>query len=73
MTAYLVPRSIYGDLGALRRNTRLAVDDPRIVNNPRAVEDLVKRKLLVKLSEDEASPPDPKVKAKGRKRVADAE
>ncbi|SHF05125.1 hypothetical protein SAMN02745157_1521 [Kaistia soli DSM 19436] len=64
MKQYRVTRSIYGELGSLRRGEVLPGDDPRIVNNSRHVKDLVARKLLVAEDEDE-KPDAPKGKAKG--------
>jgi hypothetical protein len=53
MKQYRVARSIFGSLGSLKRRAVLLADDPRIVNNPTAVEDLVKRKLLIEESKDD--------------------
>lgn len=47
MKQYRVTRSLYGELGSLRRNQVLPGDDPRIISNDRHVRDLLKRKLLV--------------------------
>lgn len=60
---YRVPRSIFGDLGSLRRNEVLAEDDPRIVKNQTAFKDLVKRKLLIE-EDAEAEQPKPAGKTK---------
>ncbi len=68
MKQYRVARSIYGDLGSLRRNAVLIATDPRLKDKKRAVDDLVKRGLLIEEDADaEAESADsgpPKRKAK---------
>lgn len=54
MKTYTVARSIYGDLGSLKRNQVLNEDDPRIVNNPKAVKELVGRKMLIEGTADDS-------------------
>jgi hypothetical protein len=63
---YRVSRSIFGDLGSLKRRAVLTEDDPRIVANPTAFNDLVKRKLLVEEDAD-AEPAKSAAKAKPAK------
>jgi hypothetical protein len=77
---YHVARSLYGELGSLKRNQRLADDDPRIVDNPKAVKHLEKHNLLIRLDDDEAAAADAakaaskaETKGKGKKRAPDAE
>ncbi|MDR7034500.1 hypothetical protein [Mesorhizobium sp. BE184] len=53
---YRVARSLFGTFGSLRRNAVLAGDDPRIADNKRAFDLLVKRKLLVEENIDDDKP-----------------
>lgn len=66
MKVYRVERSIFGELGSLKRGQTLNENDPRIVNNKRHVDDLVKRKLLTVSEADPAAKP-----AKGKARGGD--
>lgn len=71
MKVYRVARSIFGELGSLKRNQVLAADDPRIINNATAVKDLLKRKLLVEGDgTDETQKPKP-AKSKSKPKPAD--
>lgn len=73
---YHVTRSLYGELGSLKRNQRLADDDPRIVNNPKAVKHLEQHGLLIRMDDDEAGAIDAAkaaAKGKAKKRIPDAE
>lgn len=62
MKHYRVTRSIFGDLGPLRRDQTIAEDDPRIEKNPTAVKLLVERKLLVLESGQTETPSKPQAK-----------
>jgi hypothetical protein len=65
---YKVARSLYGSLGSLKRNAILLDDDPRITENAKAVKDLEKRKLLIKVNADGQPETDDAGKASGKKR-----
>lgn len=67
MKTYTAARSLYGDLGSLRRNQILNGDDPRIVNNPKAVKQLVASNMLIEgvateMKPETAKSPPPKGK-----------
>ena len=54
MKYYQATRSLYGDLGSIRRNEKIPLNDPRLVDREKALKDLLKRGLLVQRSGDDS-------------------